>query len=124
MLRARARRRLFHTKRTVYDPTCLQYCKELCGVRCKNLCNETHGDCARGHLPDSFLFCPTAVSETEPINLGYVNYENRDVDTFGKATQYKRVEKIVTDYPYNECKTLLKSEFDSYAEHTLSYWFL
>ena len=113
-----------HMKRTVFDPSCLRYCTELCGVRCKNLCNKSHSGCARGCLPSEFLFCPTAASVTEQFNLGFITYENKDVDTFGKSTQYKRVEKVLTDYSYEECKTLVSSEFDSYAEHTLSYWFL
>lgn len=111
-----------HMKRTVFDPSCLRYCAELCGVRCKNRCNQVHDGCSRGQLPDDFLFCPSAL--TEPDTLGIISYESRDVDTYGKGTPYKRVEKVYTDYSYTECKTMVKEEFGSYGEHTLSYWFL
>ena len=114
-----------HMTRTCYDPSCLRFCSELCGIRCKNLCNKDHtGGCDRGNLPMDFLFCPTADSQETPDSIGFVTYETRDVDTFGKGVPYKRVEKIVTDHSYEEFKSLVKQEFHRYSEHTLSYWFL
>ena len=113
-----------HMKKTVYDPSCLLYCAELCGVRCKNLCNKPHTECNRGKLAGDFLFCPSAISAKETINLGFVTYETKDVETFGKGVAYKRVEKCLTDNSYKKFETLLRDEFHGYAEHTLSYWFL
>ena len=113
-----------HMTRTVFNPSCLQYCADLCGMRCKNFCNKDHNACFRGKLPDSFLYCPTAASLPQLNNIGFTTYETKDVDTFGRGTQYKRVEKVISEYPYEECKTLVRKEFDIYAEHTLSYWFL
>ena len=111
-----------HMTRTIFDPSCLRYCADFCGVRCKNRCNKEHGECSRGRLPEEFLFCPSPLNE--PDNLGFITYESRDVDTFGKGTPYKRVEKIFTDYSYTESKMMVREEFERYAEHTLSYWFL
>ena len=113
-----------HMTRTCYDPSCLRFCSELCGIRCKDLCNKDHTGCDRGNLPMDFLFCPTAASKDTPDSLGFVTYETRDVDTFGKGVPYKRVEKILTDQSYEEFKSLVKQEFYRYSEHTLSYWFL
>ena len=113
-----------HMKKTVYDPSCLVYCADLCGVRCENQCNKTHSECSRGQLADNFLYCPSSAATQHNINLGFVTYETKDVDTFGKGAQYKRVEKVLTDKSYDEFKTLLTEEFRNYAEHTLSYWFL
>ena len=113
-----------HMKKTIYDPSCLVYCADLCGVRCKNLCNKTHNECSRGKLTESFLYCPSSAAAKQTINLGFVTYETKDVETFGKGAQYKRVEKILADKSDEEFKTLLTKEFNGYAEHTLSYWFL
>ena len=113
-----------HMSRACYDPSCLRFCSELCGVRCKNLCNKDHTGCGRGILPENFLFCPTAASKGTEDSLGFITYETREVDTFGRGTQYKRVEKIETEHSYDEFMNLVKQEFVRYSEHTLSHWFL
>ena len=110
--------------KTVYDPNCLSFCSDLCGIRCQNLCNKDHISCPRGILADNFLFCPSADSLTEDMTLGFVTFESKEVDTFGKGKPYKRIEKVVTDYHVEEYTEFLRSEFLSYGEHTLSYWFL
>ena len=53
-----------------------------------------------------------------------MTFESKEVDTFGKGKPYKRIEKVVTDYHVEEYTEFLRSEFLSYGEHTLSYWFL
>ena len=113
-----------HMVRTVYDPSCLPYCKELCGVRCQNLCNKADGKCKSGNLPDQFLHCPSAASVMKNMQLAFVTFESKDVERFGKGKPYKRVEKIMTDYTFDKFKKLQSEEFHCYAEHTLSYWFL
>lgn len=113
-----------HMERNIYDPSCLAYCRDLCGTRCRKMCNNNHSDCARGKLPVKFLNCPTVASNAENISLGFVTYESVDVDTFGKGKSYKRVEKITREYSYNEYLGLLEDEFQMYAEHTLTSWFL
>ena len=110
--------------KTVYDPNCLSYCSELCGVRCQNRCNMNHAACHRGILPENFLFCPSADSVTQNLMVGFVTFESRDVETFGKGKPYKRMEKIVTDYNFDEFTQMIRTEFMKYGEHTLSYWFL
>ena len=111
-------------ERKVYDPSCLPYCGDLCGPKCKGNCNDGHDKCAQGKLPADFLSCPTVTSSISILSLGFTTYESVDVETFGKGSPYKRVEKIVREYPYEEFQSLLKKEFEAYAEHTLSYWFL
>ena len=113
-----------HMAKTVYDPSCLQYCGDLCGVRCRNLCNKEHDACQRGKLSEQFLSCPSAASAIHDLSLGFITYETNEVDTFGKGASFTRVEKVTTDYSYGEFKGLLQVEFNRYAEHTLSYWFL
>ena len=115
-----------HMARTVYDPSCLRYCSDLCGVRCKDRCNKEHSadNCQRGHLSDEFLFCPSATPYTEDMSLGFVTFESVEVETFGKGKPYKRVEKIVTDYKIEEFSRLVRNEFLKYGEHTLTYWLL
>ena len=46
------------------------------------------------------------------------------METFGKGKPYARMEKIVTDYSFEQFKQMLRKEFFKYGEHTLSYWFL
>lgn len=113
-----------HMSRTCYDPSCLRFCAELCGIRCKNLCNKEHTGCSRGILPENFLFCPTAGSKRKENSLGFITYETREVDTFGRGAQYKRVEKIETEHSFDVFVDLVKQEFLRYSEHTLSHWFL
>lgn len=113
-----------HMSKTVYDPSCLQYCGDLCGVRCRNLCNKDHNACMRGKLSGQFLSCSSAVSGISDLSLGFITYETNEVDTFGKGASFTRVEKVSKDYSYDEFKGLLQAEFYRYAEHTLSYWFL
>ena len=118
------KQQLPHMTKTVYDPNCLSFCSDLCGIRCQNLCNKDHVSCPRGILPDNFLFCPSADSLTEDMTLGFVTFESKEVDTFGKGKPYKRIEKVVTDYHVEEYTEHFRSEFLGYGEHTLSYWFL
>ena len=113
-----------HMNKTVYNPSCLRYCSELCGVRCKNLCNQNHTNCKRGKLPENFLFCPSASTVMKNKEFGFITYESLEVDTYGKGKPYKRTEKVVTDYPFEKFEELLKEEFNRFGEHTLSYWFL
>ena len=89
--------KLPHMNRTVYDPSCLSYCSELCGVRCQDRCNKNHNSCKQGILPEKFLYCPSADPATKDLLLGFVTYESKDVETFGKGKPYARMEKIVTD---------------------------
>ena len=110
--------------KTIYDPNCLSYCSDLCGVRCQNRCNSDHAACHRGILPDDFLFCPSANSLSGDLTVGFVSFESRDVETFGKGKPYKRMEKIVTDYDFDKFTQMMRIEFLKYGEHTLSYWFL
>ena len=118
------KKHLPHMTKTIFDPNCLRYCSELCGIRCQNRCNKDHVDCQQGTPPEDFLFCPSAVSVAENVTLGFVTYESRDVETFGKGKPYKRMEKIVTDYSLEQFTKLFKDEFIKYGEHTLSHWFL
>ena len=60
----------------------------------------------------------------ENLTVGFVTFESRDVETFGKGKPYKRMEKIVTDYNFDEFTQMIRTEFLKYGEHTLSYWFL
>ena len=113
-----------HMTKTVYDPSCLQYCGDLCGVRCRNQCNKDHNACKRGKLSGEFLNCPSAVMGINDLSLGFITYETNEVDTFGKGASFTRVEKVSKDYSYGEFMGLLQDEFYRYAEHTLSYWFL
>ena len=116
--------KLPHMNRTVYDPSCLSYCSELCGVRCQDRCNKNHSSCKQGILPEKFLYCPSADAATKDVLLGFVTFESKDVETFGKGKPYARMEKIVTDYSFEQFKQMLRNEFLKYGEHTLSYWFL
>ena len=116
--------KLSHMEKTVYNPSCLRYCSYLCGVRCRDLCNKGHGDCMQGNLPDNFLYCPSAERALEDLKLGFVTYETKEVDTYGKGKPFTRTEKIVTDYTFDEFKGLLRNEFLHYGEHTMSYWLL
>ena len=116
--------KLSHMNKTVYNPCCLLYCQDLCGVRCRDLCNKGHVDCQRGILPSTFLYCPSAEPATEDLNVGFITYETKEVDTFGKGKPFTRIEKIVTDYTFDKFRELLRKEFIRYGEHILSSWFL
>ena len=113
--------------KTVYNPSCLQYCSELCGsgsAGCKGLCNVKHTECNRGILPNAFAMCPASARKADLLKLDFITYESNEVETFGKGVAYKRVEKIATNYSFQEFLAQLRTEFARYGEHTLSYWFL
>lgn len=118
--------KLSHMEKTVYDPSCLRYCPDLCGVRCRDQCNKEHDDCQKGILPENFLYCPTADVEQpmEDQKLGFVTFETKEVDTYGKGKPFTRIEKVVTDYELKEFMERLRDEFIHYGEHTLTSWFL
>ena len=118
------KKKLPHMEKTVYDPSCMRYCSDLCGVRCRNRCNKEHSECKRGILPDDFLHCPSGGPSREDMTVGFVTYETKDVKTFGKGKPYTRMERIVTDYPVDKFEELLREEFLKYGEHTLTYWLL
>ena len=119
-----AKTKLSHMEKTVYNPSCLRYCSELCGVRCQDRCNKGHSECKNGVLPEKFLYCPSAGPAIGDMKIGFVTYETKEVNTYGKGKPYTRMEKIVTDYSFEEYKALLRKEFLSYGEHTLSSWLL
>ena len=116
--------KLPHMDRTVYNPSCLRYCPDLCGVRCRDLCNKGHDLCKQGVLPDDFLYCPSAQETRDEMKIGFVTYETREVDTYGKGKPFTRTEKIVTDYTLDEFMDRSRTEFIHYGEHTLSSWLL
>ena len=111
-----------HMSRTIYAPSCLRYCSELCGIRCKGLCNLNHTDCSRGVLPAFFAHCPAV--DTSNLALDFISFESREVETFGKGKAFSRIEKIATQQSYDDFLLSLEKEFSLYSEHTLSYWFL
>ena len=109
-----------HMAKTVYDPSCLRYCSELCGVWCRDLCNKEHIGCNRGILNPSLIECPSS----SPNNLDFISYETKEVETFGKGKPFSRVEKIATNLSFKDFMAALRKEFSIYGEHTLSYWYL
>ena len=119
-----AKKLLPHMKKTIYDPSCLVYCSDLCGVRCKGLCNKTHTGCSRGVLPATFAQCRPSDQRREMLKLDFITFETKEVQTFGQGKPYTRVEKIATTYSYADFLTHAKEEFSAYAEHTLTHWFL
>ena len=108
--------------KTVYDPSCLQYCSDLCGIRCKGMCNLEHVGCSRGVLPTSLTDCPS--SSLDDIMLDFISYESKEVETFGKGKPFNRVEKIATSHRFDDFMVALRKDFSIYGEHTLSYWLL
>ena len=116
--------KLSHMEKTVYNPSCLRYCSELCGVRCRDLCNKRHNDCKHGVLPAEFLYCPSSQDNKDDLMIGFVTYETREVETHGKGKPFTRTEKIVTDYTFDEFVEKMRNEFIHYGEHTLSSWLL
>ena len=114
--------KLPHMTKTIYNPTCLRYCSDLCGVRCRGLCNKDHTGCSRGELSSTFSKCHSA--DIDRVMLDFISYESNDVETFGKGKPYSRMEKVATKYSFNEFMVALKKEFAVYGEHTISYWFL
>ena len=111
-----------HMNKTVYDPSCLRYCSDLCGIRCKDLCNLEHTGCSRGVLPEWLTQCPS--SSPNDLRLDFITYESKEVETFGKGKPFKRVEKVATNYDFKKFMDAMRSEFLVYGEHTLSYWYL
>ena len=111
-----------HMTKTVYDPSCMRYCSDLCGVRCRDLCNKEHTDCSRGILQSASNQCPS--SSPENLTLDFISYETKDVETFGKGKPFTRMEKIATSHNFDDKMVKFKTEFEAYGEHTLSYWFL
>ena len=108
--------------KTVYDPSCMQYCSDLCGIRCRDLCNKEHTGCRRGILPSAATQCSS--SSPDNLTLDFISYETKDVETFGKGKPFTRMEKIATSYNFDDFMVKFKTEFKAYGEHTLSYWFL
>ena len=114
--------KLPHMDREVYNPSCLLYCSDLCGVRlsenmdkkrkrkinylqshilrCKGLCNNDHDACARGVLPPNMLNCPTSYNILAGSNFNFVTFEMRDVETFAKGKPYKTLVKVGTPLDY------------------------
>ena len=61
---------------------------------------------------------------SDTLKLDFITFENKDVETFGKGKPFTRVEKVATTYTFKDFLIVLRKEFSSFAEHTLSYWFL
>ena len=86
--------------KTIYTPTCLRYFSDLCGVRCRGLCNKDHTGCSRGELSSTFSKCHSA--DIDRVMLDFISNESNDVETFGKGKPYSRMEKVATKYSFNE----------------------
>ena len=113
-----------HMTKTIYSPSCLRYCAELCGVRCRNLCNKNHIGCSQGVLPETFADCPSSARMRDSLAIDFITYENQEVETFGKGKPFARMEKISTSYNFKDFMVVMKNEFSVYVKHTMSHWFL
>ena len=127
--------------KTVYNPGCLKYCSELCGVRfelvifnlsmiwlydfrCKKKCNQTHDACKRGVLSEDFFYCSTTESSLADSTLTYVKFETAEVETYGTGKSYTRMEKLEVEMGLVEFLDTLREDFQKYAHHIVAAWFL
>ena len=122
--------------KTVYNPGCLKYCSELCGVRfelvifnlsmiwlydfrCKKKCNQTHDACKRGVLSEDFFYCSTTESSLADSTLTYVKFETAEVETYGTGKSYTRMEKLEVEMGLVEFLDTLREDFQKYASSSL-----
>jgi hypothetical protein len=109
---------------TFYSPSCLRYCKDLCGAQCKKKCNLDHKECKRGELDNTFLKCKGSGQNVSEV-LPYVEFELVEIENQKEGKEnFKRMDKVITDLTLADFKEKIKAEFKVYAEHVVAFWFL
>ena len=112
---------------TYYNPGCVDgvyVCRDICGKKCKKLYKENSdcGGCARGHLPDDLLFCPSRVTD---VRLEYLSY-GLVVDKFIKEGKkaYKKMQQIKEEMSIESFLERFTNDFDNFSKHKVEAWFL
>ena len=109
---------------TFYDPGCVEgvyVCGDICGKKCKKSCKSPPDGChcARGHLPDDFLHCP---SRSNDVTLEYITYGLvLDKHTKEGKKLYKRMDQQREDMTLEKFLQKFRKDF---AVHRVEHWYL
>ena len=58
--------------------------------------------CDRGVIPVSMVNCKTTVENMSGYKMTYMEYQEQEVETYGKGKPYKRFEKVGTELAFND----------------------